>query len=63
MPGRQIRFEVNRADVLQVGSLRFSVDGALVELRILAGRRVYRVDVNDRHLLVQNLRLRFNQLS
>lgn len=63
MPWRQIRFEVNRADVFKVGSLGLSVDGTLVELRILAGGCVDSVNINDRHLLVEHLRLRLDQLS
>lgn len=63
VPRGQVRFEVDGADVLEVRSLRFSVNRTLVELRIFAGCRVYRVDVDDRHLLVQHFRLRLNQLA
>ena len=47
--------EPQGADKGQVGSLRFLVDWADVETRILLGRAVDRVNVDDGHLHVQHL--------
>lgn len=60
--GIEIGLKVNGADVLEVGALRLAINGALVELWILAGGRVDGIDINDGHLFVQYLHLGLNQL-
>lgn len=52
----EVRLKVNGAHVFLVGALRLPINRALVQPRILAGRRIYGVNVDDRHLLVQHLR-------
>lgn len=61
--GIEFGLEINRAHVLEVGALGLAVDGALVQLGILAGRRVYRIYIDDWHLLVEHLHLGLNQAA
>lgn len=61
--GIEIGLKVNGADVLEVGALRLAINGALVELGILAGGRVDGIDIDDGHLFVQYLHLGLNQLA
>lgn len=63
MPRVVVRFEVDGPDVLLIRALRLSVDGAFVQLGVLARRCVDGVDVDHRHLLVQNLRHRRTKVS
>jgi len=63
MLGIEFGLEINRTHVLQVGALGLAVDGALIQLGILAGRRVYRVYIDDGHLFVEHLHLGLNQLA
>lgn len=63
MLGIEIGLKVNGADVLEVGALRLAINGALVELGILAGGRVDGIDIDDWHLFVQYLHLGLNQLA
>ena len=62
VPGADVALEVDGPDVVDVGPRRLPVDGALVQLRVLAGGRVDGVDVDHRHLLVQHLRPGLDQL-
>ena len=63
VPRADVALEVDGPDVVDVGPGRFPVDGALVQLRVLSGRRVDGVDVDHRHLLVQHLRPGFDEFS
>lgn len=58
-----LRLEVDGTNVLQIGPLRLSVDRTFVQFRIFSCGRVYGVDVYDRHLLVENFRLAFDQFA
>lgn len=59
----EIRFEINGTDVFAVGSLRLSIDGTFIQLWILAGSGVDGINIDDRHLFIQHLYLRFNQFA
>lgn len=59
----EVRLKVNRANILLVGALRLPIDRTLVQLRVLAGGRVDRVDVDDGHLFVQHLGLGLDQFA
>ena len=63
MPGSDVALEINGSDVIDVCAGRLSIDRALVQLRVLSGRRVDGVDVDDGHLLVQNFRTRFDEFA
>lgn len=56
MPRIVIRLEIDRTHVFRVGSLRFSIYRAFVQFRIFAGGGIYREDVNNWHLFVEDFR-------
>ena len=63
MPWTDVTLEVDGPDVVEVSPCGLPVDGALVQLGVLSGRRVDGVDVDDRHLLVQNFGPRLDEFS
>lgn len=63
MPGIRVCFKIDGPHVFGIGALRFAVYRAFVEPRVLAGSSVDRVDVDNRHLLVQHFRLGLYQLA
>lgn len=63
MSGSDVALEVDGPDVVDICAGRLSIDRALVQLRVLARGRVDGVDVDDGHLLVQNLRAGLHQFA
>lgn len=55
MAGIGVGFEVDGSDVFLVCSLWFTVNGALVNSALLAGRRADSINVNNWHLFVKHL--------
>ena len=63
MLGPNVTLKVDGADVVEVCPRWLPVNWALVQLRVLASRRVDGINVNHRHLLVQDLGPRLDQLA
>ena len=63
MARANVAFKVNRADVVEIGPSGLPIYRALVQAPVLAGRRVDRIHVDDRHLLKQHLGLGLHKLS
>ena len=63
MSGSYIALKINGSDVVQICSSWFSVDGAFIQLGIFASSGIDSIDVNNRHLFIQNFGSRFHQFS
>ena len=58
-----VRLQVDGTDVGGRVAVGFAVNGTLVHLGVLAGRRLHGVDVDDRHRIVEGLRLGLHQFT
>ena len=63
MSWSNIALKINGTNVIQIGSSWFTVDGAFIELGVFTSSGVDGVDVNYRHLLIQNFGSGFHQFA
>ena len=54
MPGTNVTFKVNWTNVVQICSSWFSINWALIQFWVFTSCCVYGIDINYRHLFIQN---------